>query len=74
MYIVLSKKSEKTAVIRDKTELAGYINKSVSTIRRNLKGLKRWETKYFTVIIPDYVQIKSNSGGKREIKSKNDYF
>jgi len=74
MYIVLSKTSAKTAIIKDKTELSSYINKAVSTIRRNLKSLKKWETKDFTIIKPDYVQIKSNSGGKREAKSKNDYF
>jgi hypothetical protein len=74
MYIVLSKTNAKTAIIKDKTKLSNYINKAVSTIRRNLKGLKRWETTNFIVIIPDYVQIKSDSGGKREAKSKNDYF
>ena len=74
MYIVLSKTNAKTAIIKDKTKLSNYINKAVSTIRRNLKSLKRWETTNFIVIIPDYVQIKSNSGGKREAKSKNDYF
>ena len=69
MYIVLSKTNEKTAVIRNLTEVAGYINKVVSTIRRNLKDVSRWETEKFIVIKPDFVQIKSNSGGKREPKS-----
>lgn len=65
MYIVLSKISTQTAIIKDQTELSGYLNKSVSTIRRNLKDVSRWETNKFIVIKPDYIQIKSNSGGKR---------
>ena len=72
MYIVLSKTTTKTAVIKDKTELAGYINKSISTIKRNLKDVTRWETTNFIVIKPDYIQIKSNSGGKRYPKQQND--
>jgi len=65
MYIVLSKTDEKTAVIRNLTEVSGYINKVVSTVRRNLKNFSRYETEKFIVIKPDFVQIKSNSGGKR---------
>ena len=68
MYIVLSKTNEETAVIRNLTEVSGYINKVVSTIRRNLKSVSRYETEKFIVIKPDFVQIKSNSGGKRETK------
>lgn len=68
MYIVLSKTTTQTAVIKDQTELAGYLNKVVSTVRRNLKGVSKWETNEFTVIKPDYIQVKSNSGGKRQPK------
>jgi hypothetical protein len=70
MYIVLSKTSNKTAVIKNQTELAGYLNKVVSTVRRNLKDVSRWETENFIVIKPDYIQIKSNSGGKRYPKER----
>lgn len=65
MYIILSKTTDKTAVIRNQTELAGYINKPVRTVRRQLKDVNRWEVDNFIIIKPDYIQIKSNSGGKR---------
>lgn len=68
MYIVLSKTTTQTAVIKDQTELAGYLNKVVSTVRRNLKGVNKWETNEFIVIKPDFIQVKSNSGGKRQQK------
>lgn len=71
MYIVLSKLNTETAVIRNQTELAGYLNMVVSTVRRNLKKFDRWETNKFTVIKPDYIQIKSNSGGKRTKKEQD---
>lgn len=70
MYIVLSKTTTQTAVIRNQTELAGYLNKVVSTVRRKLKNVSRWETETFIVIKPDYIQIKSNSGGKRQPKQR----
>jgi hypothetical protein len=70
MYIVLSKTSTQTAIIKDQTELAGYLNKGIYTIRRKLKDVNRWETNEFIVIKPSYIQIKSNSGGKRVPKSK----
>ena len=73
MYIILNKLTNKTAVIKEKTEIAGYLNKSISTIRRNLKA-KRWETDEFIVIKADFVRVKSNRGGKRESKTLNDMF
>lgn len=73
MYIILNKLTDKTAVIKEKTEIAGYLNKSISTIRRNLKA-KRWETDTFIVIEADFVQVKSNRGGKREAKNQNGMF
>lgn len=70
MYIVLSKTTTKTAVIRDVTELSGYLNMVTSTVRRKIKKYNRWEYKDYIIITPDYVQIKSNSGGKREPKER----
>lgn len=72
MYIILSKSTNKTAVIKDKTEIAGYINQPIRTVRAKLKELDRWEVGDYVVILPDYTQIKSNSGGRRERK-REDY-
>lgn len=71
MYIVLSKTTTQTAVIRDATELAGYLNTTPSRVRRNTEKGNRWEFKDYIIIIPDYIQIKSNSGGKRTKKEVN---
>jgi hypothetical protein len=69
MYIILSNSSNKTAVIKDKTEIAGYIDVPVRTVRKLLKESNRVEIGDYIVIYPDYIQTKSNSGGRREKKS-----
>ena len=51
MYIVLSKTTTQTAVIRDATELAGYLNTTPSKVRRNTKKYNRWEFKDYIIII-----------------------
>lgn len=71
MYIVLSNTTTETAVIRNATELAGYINTTPSRILRNTKSKKRWEFENYTIIVADYVQIKSNSGGVRTKKDSD---
>ena len=71
MYIVLSKTSEKTAVIRNQTELASYLNLSVRKLRHSLKDVIKLEVGDFIIIKPDYIQIKSNSGGYREKKQRD---
>lgn len=71
MYILLSKTTTKTAVIKDKTEISGYINVPVRTVRRELNKQDRWEIGDYTIILADYVKVKSNSGGKREPKSNS---
>ena len=68
MYIILNNKTNKTAIIRNQTELAGYINVCIRKLRNSLKDVERLEIGDFIVIKPDYIQIKSNSGGKREKK------
>ena len=70
MYIILSKTTEKTAVIKDKTEIAGYINQDVRVLRRLMKDKVRIEIGDFIIIEPNYVQSRSNSGGKREKKQE----
>lgn len=70
MYIIITKDLKKTAVIKDKTEIAHYINIPVRTVRRELKNTDRWEIDNYIVISPDYIKIKSNSGGKREKKEE----
>lgn len=68
MYIVLSKTTTKTAIIRNQTELADYLNVCIRKLRKSLSKVERLEIGDFIVIKPDYVQIKSNSGGRREKK------
>lgn len=66
MYIILSKTTNKTAVIKDKTEIAGYTNLPIRLVRKELRNNIRWEIGDFIIITPDYIQSKSNSGGFRE--------
>ena len=70
MYIVLNKSNNKSAFIRELTELSAYINVATHTIKRALKVNERWEIGDFIIIIPDYVQLKSNRGGFREKKQE----
>ena len=48
MYIAINKKTQESAVIKEKTTLSTLIDKSVSTIYRN-QDLKMWETKDFLI-------------------------
>lgn len=73
MYIILSKTSNKTAVIKDKTEIAIYINQPIWRVSRNLNKLSRWEVDDYIIITPDYIQSKSNSGGFREKDASNEW-
>ena len=73
MYITINKKTQESAVIKEKTTLSTLIDKSVSTIYRN-QDLKMWETKDFLIYNPQKVLIKSNRGGKNNFKSGNSLF
>lgn len=73
MYIAINKKTQESAVIKEKTTLSTLIDKSTSTIYRN-QGLKMWETKDFLIYNPQKVLIKSNRGGKNNFKSGNSLF
>ena len=73
MYIVIETTTQKSAIIKDKTELSGYIGVSISTISRK-SNLIKWEYKQYTIYKPEYCQLKSNRGGKRDKKQGNDYF
>lgn len=65
MYIIINKITQESAVIKEKTEVSNYINKSISTIYRN-ESKKIWETKEYLIYNPKVVILKSNRGGKRE--------
>ncbi len=69
MYIIINKITQESAVIKEKTEVSNYINKSISTIYRN-ETKKTWETKEYIIYNPKTILIKSNRGGKR---IKNDW-
>jgi len=66
MYIILNKSSEKAAIIKDKTEIAHYIGQPIWKVRRELAKNIRWEIGEYIIITPDYIQSKSNSGGRRD--------
>lgn len=69
MYIIINKITQESAVIKEKTEVSSYINKSISTIYRN-ETKKIWETKEYIIYNPKTIILKSNRGGKRY---KNDW-
>lgn len=71
MYIVIDNEKSKYAVIKDITEIAGYINGNVRQLRKLIKESNKVFIKQYTIITPDYVQSKSNSGGIREPKQIN---
>ena len=65
MYIVIHKVTDKTAVIKDKTELSYHLGISLSTIYRR-ENKRKWETDNFIVYVPDKIAIKSRRGGNRK--------
>lgn len=65
MYIISSKTEQTFAIIKDKKEVAYYINEPYHKVRRLLMGGNGFETEKYRIIIPSYVKIKSNSGGNR---------
>ncbi len=73
MYIIITKETNKSAVIKEKQAVSNYINKSVSTIYRN-NSLLMWETKEFLIYNPQIIQIKSQRGGVSNFKGANDVF
>lgn len=66
MYIIIEKSTEKFAIIKDKKEIAYLINEPYHKVRRLLVGVEGFETEKFKIIVPSYVQSKSNSGGNRK--------
>ncbi len=65
MYIIIKKDTQKTAVVKEISQVAEYLYVSRQTIYNNLNpysNKKVWETKNFTVYRADFVQIKSNRG------------
>lgn len=65
MYIISSKTEQTFAIIKDKKEVAYYIDEPYHKVRRLLVDGKGFETEKYQIIIPFYVKIKSNSGGNR---------
>lgn len=65
MYIVIDKTTNQSAVIKEKTKLSEYINKSIDTITRK-KHLLTWDTTQFLIYNPQIILINSNRGGKRK--------
>lgn len=73
MYIIINKKTQESAIIKEKTNVSALINRSVATIYRK-EHLKMWETDDFMIYNPQKVMLRSNRGGKNNFKGKNDAF
>lgn len=71
MYIVLNNKTQKFAVIKDKTEISGYTNININKLRYQISKNSTVTIDNYTIITPEYVKVKSNSGGKRDKKSSD---
>ena len=62
MYVVMTKGTEKCAVIREQKRLSAYIKASVGTIRAHITD-SSWEWENFTIYNPSYLDLGTRKKG-----------
>lgn len=70
MYILIenpakNKEKVKYSIYKDLTEIEKQTNIPIQTIRNNLSKKGFYNKGIYSIIKPDYIQQKSNSGGNR---------
>jgi hypothetical protein len=62
MFILVNKKTKKSGVFKDKTQLSEHLNVHRNTIGNWFKESDYKETKCYIVSIPETIEIISNRG------------
>jgi hypothetical protein len=68
MYIVMNENLSYVGIFKEITPLSELLGVSRTTVY-NHKGEKQWKINGYTIIIPDFVQKKSNRGGQKNFKT-----